>query len=952
MLTIRQLRTIVLCIFSVTVLQINAYSLTDTSKLAYGQVSGKVLDKSTGETIIGANVIIEGTTVGVATGLEGEFTLPNIPVGDLNIQVSFISYEPVIIENVKIEGGKTTHLDVVLQETNVSLVGVQVTARRVTHTEMSVIAAIRASNLVVNGISAQQISRSQDSDAAAVVKRIPGVTIVDDRFIMIRGLSERYNTTMLHQVYAPSMEADIKSFSFDVIPSNLIDRIMIFKSPSPDLPGDFAGGVVKIFTKSVPPENGVSLNYSSGYDPSVSLGSFQTQRKGGNHWLGFNDKYNDLPAEFPENIRSIASNANAIDAAGRSLRNNWVAQEYNGGLNHSMNISSGYKFKIGKAELANVTAITYSNAKSIDNVNRSDYNAYDLTMQRKSMIYAFNDQQNSQKIRSGLIHNWALSLGNNHTIDFKNQFNQLSNSQYVFRSGPMYDFGYYANSHSFHNVYRGIYSGQLDGTHRFFNDKTSVEWVIGYGHSFRDEPDYRRYRSDLDTITSGLTMYVPFGAAASYFMGRFYSEMEEKTNTASASVTQRLTFSRNPGFVPEVSLGFFYEDKERSFVSRNIGYVRANTLSFDQGLLDVTVDSLFHPGNINLDNGIKIDEQTNPSDSYEAFNNQKAAYLKVNIPLTRKIRIVTGVRVEDNTQSLHSFTLTNQPIDVMYPVTSFLPSANLSYSLNNNMLFRVAYGKTLNRPEFRELAPFGFYDFSFNMVKKGNELLQTAYIQNFDLRWEWYPKTGEIITIGLFHKLFNNPIESSFIPGGGSGGIKTFSFANAASGVSQGVEVEVRKSLEGLTPSKFIDDLTVLFNTALIHSAVELGEAGIGQSVTERPMQGQSPYIVNAGLYYRNVANSLQVNLLYNVIGKRIFIIGFDDYPDIYEMPRNHFDLTITKGLNNKLEIKAGVRDILNENIILMQDANQDGLFDKRQDQVIQKYRPGTTFSLGLSYKI
>ncbi len=239
MLTIRQLRTIALVLLSITAIQINGYGLTDTSKLAYGQVSGKVLDRNTGETIIGANVIIEGTTVGVATGLEGEFTLPNIPVGDMNIQVSFISYEPVVIENVKIEGGKTTHLDVVLQETNVSLEGVQVTARRVTHTEMSVIASIRASNLVVNGISSQQISRSQDSDAAAVVRRIPGVTVIDDRFIMIRGLSERYNATMLHNVFAPSMEADIKSFSFDVIPSNLIDRIMIYKSPSPDLPAIF-----------------------------------------------------------------------------------------------------------------------------------------------------------------------------------------------------------------------------------------------------------------------------------------------------------------------------------------------------------------------------------------------------------------------------------------------------------------------------------------------------------------------------------------------------------------------------------------------------------------------------------------------------------------------------------------------------------------------------------------
>ncbi len=952
MLNIKYLRLSMYVFLFTILLWFDGAAMDRSENMAYGKISGKVFDKTTGETIIGANVILEGTTIGVATGTDGEFVLQNLPVGPASIQVSFISYEPVIIEKVQVEGGKTTYLDVVLQETKLSLEGVQVTARRVTHTDMSVIAAIRASNLVVNGISAQQISRSQDSDAAAVVKRIPGVTVVDDRFIMIRGLGERYNATMLHQVFAPSMEADIKSFSFDVIPSNLIDRIMIYKSPAPDLPGDFAGGVVKIYTRSIPEKNGITLNYSSGYDPSVSFGEFRTQRKGKLEWLGFDDGYNALPSNFPDNIRSVASDPNAITEAGRSLNNNWVAEEYGGGLNHSLNISGGYTFCIGRAELANVTAFTYSNTKSIDNVSRSDFNAYDLLQQRKSVIYEFNDQQNAQKVRSGIIHNWALTLGKNHNIDFRNQFNQLSNSQYVFRTGPMHEFGYYANSHSFHNIYRGIYSGQLYGTHQLFNEKTTVEWMAGYGYSFRDEPDYRRYRSDLDTDSYDVTLYVPFGAAASYFMGRFYSEMEELSSTASATITQRLSFPAMPHFVPELSLGLFYEDKGREFVSRNLGYVRANTMQFDQGLLDVSVDSLFHASNINLQHGIKIDEQTNPSDSYRAYNYLLAGFLKFSIPFTRKINLVTGLRVEDNTQSLHSATLTNQPIDVVYPVTSLLPSANLSYNITDKMLFRLAYGKTLNRPEFRELAPFGFYDFNFNLVKKGNEQLETAYIQNYDFRWEWYPKTGEVISLGLFHKTFRNPIESSFVPGGGTAGIKTFSFTNAASGISQGIEVEVRKSLAGITRSRFLDDLTILFNTALIHSEVELGEAGLGQSVTTRPMQQQSPYIVNAGLYYRNVERNLQVNLLYNVIGKRLFIIGYDDYPDIYEMPRNHIDLTVSKGVGNRLELKAGVRDILNDPVLLMQDANRDGIFDRQNDQTIQNFRPGTTYSLGISYKI
>ena len=917
-----------------------------------GSIIGRVADQKTGETIIGANVIIEGTLTGAATDLDGNFRIENLVPGTYNIQVTFISYEPVIIEGVKVEGGRNTRLNIVLAEKEMNLEGVEVTARRVTHTEMSLITSIRSSNLVVSGISAQQISRSQDSDAAAVVKRIPGVTLVDNRFIMVRGLSERYNASMLHEAYAPSMETDVRSFSFDIIPSNLVDRIMIYKSPSADLPGDFAGGLVKVFTKSIPDESGIKVSYSGGYDPDVSFGEFKSQETGRWHWLGFNDNTYSLPGNFPENLRTIASNQQAVTQAGQALSNNWVPVTSNSGLNHSLHISGGTSFRLGRATIGNITAISYNNSKSIDNVDRADFNAYDLEMQRKSFIYQFNDEKNAQNIRTSLMHNWSVELSKGHTIELKNQFYQLSNSEYVLRTGPHYDFNYNASNHSFQQIYRGLYSGQLTGSHEFFEGKTSMNWTAGYGYSFREEPDYRRYRSDLDTITNQTTLYVPFGAAAAYFLGRYYSEMEENNLTASLNLTHRLSFDRFPGFVPEISAGFFYEDKGRYFNSRNLGYVRSNIMQFDQELLESGIDYLFQPENINTTDGIKIDEQTNPSDSYEAFNTLKAGYAMLTLPLTQKIKLISGLRVENNRQSMHSYSLSNQPIDVVYPVTSWLPSANLTYNLNSKMLVRAAYGKTLNRPEFRELAPFGFYDFSFNLVKKGNEFLQTAYIHNADLRWEFYPSAGETVSFGLFYKYFINPIESKFIDGGGSGGIKTFSYENAESAISQGFETEVRKSLEGFTGVPFIDDFSILFNAAYIRSNVTLGNAGEGQLVTDRPMQGQSPFIVNAGLYYNNDKHDLMVNVLYNIVGQRIFIIGYHSYPDIYEMPRNQLDLTISKSFGNNLEFKFGMRDILNEAVVLMQDANQDGNFDLEEDQVIQRFRPGSRFSLGLSYKL
>lgn len=916
-----------------------------------GAIKGIITDQKTGESIIGANVVLEGTITGASSNLDGEYEIRNLPPGTYNLVVTFISYKQKRIEGVVVRSGETTMRNIRIEEDVAMIEGVQVVSRRATDTDVSVLSTIRQSEIVISGISAQQISRSQDSDASMVIKRIPGVTVVDGRFIMIRGLSERYNPVMLHNVFAPSMEADVRSFSFDIIPSPLIEQILIYKSPSAELPGEFSGGVVKIFTRNIPDKNSINLSYSTSYESNSSLGDFYGQEQGGRHWLGFNDGLNDLPDDFPKDLRAIGNNPEAIQQAGRSLQNNWVPLQSNAGLGHTLLVTGALRFDLGRVQVGNITSLSYNNTKSTDDITRKDFNLYDPELDISSLIFNFNDQQNNHRVRTGLLHNWAATIGPNHTLEFKNLFNQISSSQYVYRTGPHLEFGYFADNHSFYNLYRGIYAGQLSGKHTFFDQATTVEWVAGYGSSYRDEPDYRRYRSDLDTTDQHITLYVPFGAAAAYFLGRYYSEMEEVNHTAALNIKQKLPLNFLP-FEPTLSAGLFYEDKEREFFSRNMGYVRASSFLFDQNLLDVTIDSLFHPENINNRTGIRIDEQSNPSDSYSAHNTLKAVYGQIDLPINEKIRLVGGVRIEDHIQRFNSFTLTNDPIIVENPVLSVLPSVYAGYNFSDKTLIRFAYGKTVNRPEFRELAPFGFYDFNFNLVKKGNENLRTAMIHNFDLRWEHYPSPTEIIMVGLFYKKFIDPIESSFVPGGGTAGIKTFSYNNADNAISLGVEAEIRKSLAGLTNSVFIDNLTVLFNAALIDSKVELGDAGLGQAFSERPMQGQSPYILNAGIYYRNTESQLQANILYNVVGKRIFLIGYDDYPDIYEMPRNQLDLTITKGVGNNIELKAGIRDILNQEHILMQDANQDGVFDRENDQVIQRFIPGRVFSVGVNLRI
>lgn len=924
--------------------------IISTSNILFAQngtVIGKVTDVS-GQPKPFVVVSEVGTTTGTKTDMEGVFKLSLSP-GKHTICCKTVGFIADTVEVTIASNQEITQNFVLLESTN-SLTTVDIVVIKEIGSENTVITDIKNSDNVVNAVGSETIKKSQDSDASAVVKRVPGVTIVGNNYIMIRGLNARYNNVMLHDVFAPSMETDIKSFAFDVIPSNMIDRIMIYKSPSPEITGEFAGGVVKIYTKGIPDSSFTQLSISTTYRTGSSFHSFLQADRDKWHWTGFNTGYNDLPSAFPRNLSTFQSTDQyTLADAGQSLNNSWVPKKVNSLLDKSFAITHGSKMEYKDIQIGNLTSISYSNSRSIYNSTRSDYNMFDSINNQSSVIYRFNDAQYTQNIRTSVLHNWAFRFSANHSIEFKNMFTAFSTAQYINRTGYDYEFNYAPNNHSFNQVYRGLYSGQLLGKHTFNDDQSRIFWTVGYGYSYRDQPDYRRYRTDLDTITGESQLFVGVGVSPNY-LGRFYSELRENSQALSFAFEHQ---PKDRKMEPLLKAGVFFERKDRSFKARNLGYVKSNFMLFDDNLLNTTIDSLFFPTNINTTTGIKIAESTNPSDSYTASNYLMAAYIGSELQLAKKVKLNTGVRTEYNIQELNSRNLSNTPINVYNPILSVLPSVNLTYTIKDTlyktMLLRFAYGTTVNRPEFRELAPFGFYDFNFNLVNKGSDSLKTPTIHNFDLRWEMYPGLGEMITLGVFYKKFINPIETLFIPGGGSGGIKTFTYGNAEKAYSAGIEIEFRKSMEGVFKSPILQNFNLILNASLIRSRVELGQEQLGQS-NERPLQGQSPYIVNAGIYYKSDEKNFQFNLLYNVIGQRIFIIGFDVYPDIYEMPRHVLDFNFSKKFDNNLELKFGVGDILNQSVTLLQDANKDKKFERANDQIIQSYNPGTTISFGLSY--
>jgi outer membrane receptor protein involved in Fe transport len=354
--------------------------------------------------------------------------------------------------------------------------------------------------------------------------------------------------------------------------------------------------------------------------------------------------------------------------------------------------------------------------------------------------------------------------------------------------------------------------------------------------------------------------------------------------------------------------------------------------------------------NLNSTTGIRLSEDSKKKDSYKASNNLLAYYLMTSIPLN-KFKVDGGVRIEDNLQQLKSFDdFNNVPIQPSLHVVSVLPSANVSYNFTEKMLIRAAYGQTVNRPDFRELSKFGFYDFNYNFLFSGNPNLNVAKIQNVDLRWELYPSKGESINFGAFYKNFNNPIELAADANGG--GLQLITFDNAKSALSYGLELEVKKSLAGLTNSKILDRINLLFNGSLIKSTVKQKDNALTvYQEKNRPMQGQAPYVINAGIFYAT-DNGWQLNMLYNVVGKSIFVVGNQFTASTYIMPRNVLDLTFSKRLSERFQLKGGVSDVLNQPVLLMQDANGDGKIKRNKESVVQKYRPGQVVSIGFSWKV
>lgn len=920
-----------------------------------GTISGTVTDGITKETIIGANVYIEGTQVGAATDIDGKFTIANVRPGTYSLVVSFITYKSHLIPDVVVEGGKISEIQVALQEDATELKEVVVTGTREISSDLTLVNAIRENKLVVSGISAEQIVRLPDKDAAQVLQRVSGVTIADNRFVLIRGVPERYNQVMINGVVGPSTEIDRRSFSFDLIPSGAIDQVLIYKSAAAELPGDFAGGVIKVNTKRPSYNRFISFGVNVGYRPNTTGEAHLSSKGSPTDALGFDNGFRDLPENFPttSSLKASARNSSLRERAGKSLTNNFDYSTRNAPVDMGFNFSISEPFSIGSVKFNNLTVLSYSNSYQYYKADFKRYNSFDATSAVER--FSFEDNFYSNDVRINAIHNWLVDFGPRFKLEFKNLFVQIGEHETTKRAGtdfiqlPNYDRLNYA----YHYLSRGIYSGQLEGTHKLGAEETTrLNWVFGLNSINRNEPDYRRFRTIRDKTfqetEEPFIMQLP-PAGNLFETGRFWSELQD------LGYSHGLNFEKKFGDKADkraltVKAGYFGEYKTRSFKARYLNYLYPDGPDFDpaigEELRSLPLSNIFDPSNIKRQDGFVIEEGTTAQDSYEGTNLLGAGYVSASFPF-RNFDISAGFRGEYNVQTLSARSNTGEDIEVDNPVFAPLPMLNIAYNISDRSLMRLAYGRTINRPEFRELAPFLYYQFEYEAGIYGNPDLETAFINNVDLRWEMYPNPGEMISIGGFYKDFKDPIETYLQ-------ITTETpqlfFDNAESAYSYGVELELRKNLASLGVSKFLRNTSVNLNASWIESEVNIGTIASNQ-IQNRPLQGQSPYIINMGLYYFDDETGFSTNIAYNVFGPRIFSVGDKVFPSWWELPRHSVDFQIAKTWADRFETKLNIQNLLNATYRIYQDNSGD---NKIQDEeaMIQQYKVGTQFSLSLSVKL
>jgi len=921
-----------------------------------GVLTGSVINQTTGEKVEMARIKVEGLNKGGFSDSVGVYTIGGLKAGTYTITCTVDQMGTDTMKNIVINAGQTTTLDFQLKSSIKTLtdfnIAIQKNKESVNETEK-----MKQKNAsVIEIIGKDAFNKSPNSNAAEIFKRVSGASVQDNKFVVVRGLSDRYNFALINGAALPSSESDRKAFSFDLFPANMIDNLMITKSATPDLPAEFAGGVININTTEPKSKNFQNIQITSAYNTLSTFKQFKTYDGTPTDFLGYGTAGRSIPSGLASttdfDVMSVEEKANQA----KKINTSWATRNRTALPNFNLQYTLGRSINLkDSSQLGYVLAYSYQNNFSINQINRKEFEE-----QAAGTITTNNltDTVYTNSVVSSAMANFKYSYGRKNTLQFKNLYTVNSDDKVNVRQGNRDITGDNNNERSTNMWYtqNNLYTGQLIGSHENRN-QLKFNWVLGFSNVRRDIPNLRRTVYQQTETTDPYFAIVQQNDISTLGAGNmFWSTLNENNVNSRYDFSKLFTWGKTKN---DIKVGGMHQFRTRSFASRNLGfsmYDPAGPASFNSSLLLLSPDKIFAPENMGLmadgNGGFKLEEGTNVDDSYQASSFLNAAFAMIDSKLSEKLRIIAGARFESYNQKFHYIEFgSNLPQDLDTTVMDVLPSINLVYSPVKKLNLRFSASQTVSRPEFRELAPFIFYNFVNDNLTSGDPKLKRAKINNYDFRAEYFPGKGQVISVSGFYKQFFNPIE--LLLRTGTSGTPELYYDNVGNVQAYGTELEYRVNLGFITPtdtSSFWKNFTLYTNAALIRSKVDLSDF-VGQAeYVGRPLQGQSPYLINAGIYFTEPRTQISFNASYNVVGQRIAIAGSVQEPSVWENRRHVIDLQLVKNFTDKFEIKLNVKDLLAQDLVFFQDINKNKKYDATVDNTWQQITFGQTISLSLKY--
>ncbi len=889
-----------------------------------GKIVGKVVDGDAAVPLAGARVVVVGTTLSTLTKVDGRYALAAVPAGTVTLRVAMIGYGPKSVTDVIVKAGDVTTQDISLGGQATQLEELSVTAQVEQGSVNSALDEQRYSVAIVNAISAEQIARSPDGDAAAALQRMSGATIQDGKYLNMRGLGDRYTQASLNGARIPSPEPERKVVPLDLFPSALLEEITTSKTFTPDQAGDFSGGAVDIKTREFPGRRYLAFSVSAGFNDAVTGKSSVFAPATGRDWVALGASPRARPATF-ENVdftqQLSPTQANTLV---NSLRNVWSARRRTGSPNGGFGMSLGGTLPTGGTGLSYLLSGSYAYTQEIRTGQQRAFAQPASTVGGNvTEIDRFDGSTGRNSALWGGIANFSVNVGAHSKISLNNTYNRTMDNEARFETGTSEQLALPLQLQRLRYIERNIYASQL-GIHQELADRHFLDLGLTVSGVSRKEPD----RSEVVYETStGTPSWYGFSNEAAV---RTFADLDEQNYEGSASWQFR--FGATPGN-RFVQIGGLYRSTTRDATNRAYSISLLRPLSAaDRGLTpEELFDGRFTQGS--ADN-FRISPIAQGG-SYDASDRLSAGYGMLTLELGKSLELIGGVRVEHSTVEVRSRSTAGEPSLATPSYTDVLPSLAFNYRAGENTNIRLSATQTLSRPEYRELSPILFREVIGGDNVKGNPDLKRALIRNFDLRWEWYPRGGEVVSLALFAKQFSDPIERVYQ---GTSGTRIISYVNAKGADNYGVELEVRKGLDAVAAG--LQSFTAFANATLMRSSIRIDQNSGSITNPERKMVGQAPYVLNAGLTWRHPSADASATLLFNRVGERISEAGEVPLPDVVEEPRNVLDASIAFPLFGGLAARADAKNLL------------DAPYRITQGGIVREgYRAGRVFSIGFSWK-